>query len=329
MSDRASSLSYYQKGAWALHFVRETIGAKAFQKAVKTYLKKYKYQNVETNQFLAEVKKAAPAFDTASFQKIWLEDYRFPTDIANGLLKKNKFMQTLFEVQQLRKNPLDSNRARFAELLRSDVFYPVKTEIIYQLKEIRHSDKLDLLLLAMQTNEFTDEIALDFKGRYESFLDDKSYDTREIAFMKLWKSFPNDRAKYLEKAKDWTGNNDKGLRVLYLMSYLSYADSREQNCDACLAMYSELIRYTSPQYEASVRQNALLNVLTISKENKEVLKNLVNATTHYRWQFSKFGRDKIRELLRQDGYRSLFQSLLPELKTDEKAQLQRLLDEKI
>ena len=37
--EKASSLSFYQKGAWALFVLHEEIGDKAFKKAVKNYLK--------------------------------------------------------------------------------------------------------------------------------------------------------------------------------------------------------------------------------------------------------------------------------------------------
>jgi aminopeptidase N len=33
LNEKASSYSFYQKGAWALHVIREAIGEKAFQKA--------------------------------------------------------------------------------------------------------------------------------------------------------------------------------------------------------------------------------------------------------------------------------------------------------
>ena len=341
MNEKASSLSFYQKGAWALHFIRESIGAKKFRKVVKSYLKKYQFQNVETSQFLNEVKRAAPEFDIDNFRKTWLEDYHFPTDLANDFLMRNKFMQTLLDVQQMRKKTFAENKEKFAELLQANVFYPAKTEIIYQLREVPFKDKKELLLLALQTNdvkvrqavgEFTDEIPREFRISYESLLDDKSYDTREIVFMKLWRNFPEHKVNYLAKAKNWIGGNDKSLRVLYLMSFLSYCDEDEAVASAtdeiCLKAYSELIQYTSPKYESSVRQNALMNVLTISERNPDVLKNLVNATTHYKWQFSKFGRDKVRELLLKNGYREAFQSLLLELNENEKVQLQKLLDEK-
>ncbi|MCF6132431.1 M1 family metallopeptidase [Flavobacterium wongokense] len=330
MNEKASSLSFYQKGAWALHYMRETIGAKTFQKAVKAYLKKYQYQNVQTDDFLAEIKKVAPAFDTENFKKTWLEDYRFPTETANDLLSKNYFMNVLFRVQQLRKKTFAENKEGYKELLQSNIFYPVKSEIIYQMKEVPFQDKKELLLLALQTKdiktrqavgEFTGDIPLEFKSDYESLLDDQSYDTKEIAFMNLWKNFPDDRPKYLAKAKDWIGANDKSLRILYLTFSL-------QNQNEESANYAELIDYTSPKYESPVRQNAIVSALLINPKDKTVLKNLVNATTHYKWQFSKFGRDKIRELLRQANYRALFESLLPTLNENEKVQLQKLLDEK-
>jgi len=170
--------------------------------------------------------------------------------------------------------------------------------------------------------EFTDEIPLEFKVSYESLLNDESYDTKEIAFMKLWKSFPNDRSNYLEKAKDWVGGNDKSLRILFLTFAIENESVKSLN------FYQELIDYTAPKYETSIRQNAIVSALTINEKDKTVLKNLVNTTTHYKWQFSKFGRDKIRELLASEGFRSLFENILPTLSENEKVQLQRLLDEK-
>lgn len=335
MHEKASTLSFYQKGAWALHVIREAIGPKLFQKAVKNYLKKHQYKNVETDDFLAEIKKVAPNFDAEKFKKTWLEDYHFQTEEANALLKKSAFIQTLFATQGLRKKTLAENRQKFAELLQSNVFYPVKTEILYQLKEVKFEDKKEFLILAMQTNdlkvrqavaEFTEEIPAEFKTLYETLLDDASYDTREIAFMNLWKNFPESRTDYLAKAKDWIGGNDKSLRILFLtFSILSTeGESYEKT-----AYYNELVDYTSPKYESSVRQNAIYNSVQVKQPiPDEILINLINATTHYKWQFSKFARDYIRDLLSVELYRKTFESLLPNLPEADKNQLQKLLSEK-
>lgn len=332
MNEKASSLSFYEKGGWALHVIRETIGAKTFQKAVKSYLKKYKYQNVETDDFWAEIKKVAPNFNTDDFQKRWLEEYHFQTDEANAYLRKNKFLQTLFDTQQLRKKTFAENKEKYRELLQSDVFYPVKSEIVYQMKDVPFADKKELLLLALKTNdvkvrqsvaEFMAEIPAEFKADYETLLDDRSYDTKEIAFMNLWKNFPAEKEAYLAKAKNWIGNNDKSLRILFLTF------SIENESPESKRYFNELVGYTSPKYETSVRQNAIINALMISPKEETVLKNIVNATTHYKWQFSKFGRDKIRQLLPKEEYRNLFEKLLPTLSETEKIQLQKLLNEKL
>ncbi len=332
LNEKASSLSFYQKGAWALHTIREAIGPKLFQKAVKSYLKKYQFKNVETDDFLAEIKKVAPNFDTEKFKKNWLEDYHFQTEEANALLKKNSFIQQLFETQQLRKKALTENKQRYTELLQSDVFYPIKTEILYQLKDVTFAEKAELLSLALQTNdvkvrqavaEFTGEIPVSFQSSYEALLDDASYDTREIAFMTLWKTFPENQAKYLEKAQHWIGGNDKSLRIMYLTFALLSADNQNNE-----SLYAELVAYTAPTFESSVRQNAITNALSINPKDSAVLRNLVNATVHHKWQFSKFGRDKIRQLLKKEGYADLFQSILPSLSESEVIQLQKLLSEK-
>jgi aminopeptidase N len=329
MNEKASSLSFYQKGAWALHLIRETIGSKLFQKAISNYLKKHQFQDAETDDFLAEIKKVSN-FDTETFKKVWLEDYHFRSDEANAMLKKNEFMRTLFETQKMRLKPFAENKERYKELLQSNIFYPVKTEILYQLKDLSFEDKKELLLLALQTNdvkvrqsvaEFTDEIPLEFKINYDTLLDDASYDTREIAFMNLWKNFPESRAIYLAKAQNWIGGNDKSLRILFLTFSIENQSPEKETC------YKELVDYTSTKYESSVRQNAIINALAINENDLAVLKNLVNATTHYKWQFTKFARDKIRELL-VGGAKPQFQDIYQTLTEKEKAQLDKLLVEK-
>lgn len=334
MNEKASSLSFYQKGAWALHFIRESIGAKAFQKAVKCYLNKYKFKNVETDEFLAEIKKEAPTFDTESFKKMWLEDYRFQMEVANSLLKKNSFIVSLFEAQQLRRKSVAENKAKFIELLKSDAYYPVKAEILYQIREVPFEDKKELVQLAMQTGdvkvrqavaEFTKDIPEQFKADYETLLDDASYETKEIAFMNLWKNFPADRNVYLEKAKNWTGGNDKSLRIMYLTFAL---ENEALGYEDKTAYFEELLQYTSPTFESSVRLNAFTSLFAMNVTVDALMKNLVNATTHHKWQVSKYARDKIRSLLAKDSNRKQFENLLDALPDAEKNNLQKLLNEK-
>jgi aminopeptidase N len=334
LNEKASSLSYYQKGAWALHVLRESIGSKAFKKVVKTYLKKYQFQNVTTDDFLTEVKKVAPEFDTDAFKKRWLLDYHFQTEEANLVLRKNPFLQRLFEVQQLRKNSFEVNKEQFKVLLHSPLYYPIKTEILYQIKDLPFEDKKEFLLLALESKdvkvrqavaEFTDEIPIEFKAYYETLLDDASYDTKEIALIRLFNSFPESQLDYIHKANDWRGNNDLGLRTTMLF-LCQKAIGLDPNLS--LKYKNELFDYTSSKYESSIRQNALQSAVQLTPIDDQVLLNLVQATTHFKWQFSKFAKEYIRQLMTLESYKERFQNFLPSLPLAEQQQLDKLLHEK-
>ncbi len=335
LNEKASSFSFYQKGAWALHVIREAIGKEAFQKAVKKYLKKYQFKNVETADFLNEI-AAVSDFDIVKFQKEWLEEYRFQTDQANALLKKNESIRMLFEIQAQKSKSFKDKESFFSEVMKSNAFYGLKKEIINQIEAVPFNEKEALLRLAMQTNEVevrqsvaetVDAIPGSFLTDYESLLQDNSYDTKELAFVNLYKNYPEKRAIYLELAKNWVGKNDKGLRILFLSYYLDFNYSNANTSQYSQYFY-ELLEYTSPKFESSVRQNAFESALFLEPKNNKVLKNLVNAMIHPKWQLVKYARDTFRNLLKKEGYRELFSSYLNDLPELEKIQLQRLLEEK-
>jgi aminopeptidase N len=328
---KASSLSFYQKGAWALHILREGIGEETFRKAVKNYLLKYSYQNVTTQNFFDEIKKISD-YDLENFSKLWLETVGFDSDIANELLSKNNAMKVQLEVAKLRNKPLTEKYTFFEKTVQSDVYYSVKEAIVGQLFKEKFEDKKQLLHLALQTQNIQvrqavastlQKIPEEFRTDYEKLLDDKSYQTQELALYNLWNNFPIKRNEYLEKTKNWIGFNDFNLRILWLSLAVStpdYVSNKENNI-------KELIDYSSPKYEATTRQNALEYLLNFNIINEVILKNLVNATTHHMWQFSKFGRDNIRVLIKNPEIRSTFESILPNLNEKEQFQLDRLLKE--
>jgi aminopeptidase N len=331
LNAKASSLTFYQKGAWALHVLKEGIGEKAFKKAVKNYLLKYAYQNVTTQDFFDEIKKVSD-YDLENFSKVWLETSGFNSEIANALLVKNNAMKVQLEVAKLRNKPLAEKQAFFEKTLQSDVYFTVKASIVSQLMKEKFEDKKQLLRLVLQTKNLQvrqevantlQKIPEEFRTEYETLLDDKSYQTQESALYYLWNSFQNKRADYLEKSKDWMGFNDFNLRILWLSLAVStpqYAANKE-------TYLQELVNYSSPNYEATTRQNALEYLINFNVINEAVLKNLVNATTHHMWQFSKFGRENIRLLLKNPEIRLTFQTILSNLNEKEQFQLDRLLKE--
>ncbi|CAI2768137.1 M1 family metallopeptidase [Flavobacterium collinsii] len=333
LNAKASSLTFYEKGAWALFVLHESIGDKAFKKAIKSYLKKYAYQTVTTQNFFDEIKKVAD-FDLDKFQKTWLESTVFDTPTANTLLSKNKSIQVRLEVDKLKKTALTEKEEFLSKTLKSDIYYTVKEAIVNQLENEKYEAKKALLLLAMQTNDIQvrqavagslSKIPEDFRTEYETLLDDKSYQTQEIALYWLWRNFPEHRTRYLNKTMNWIGFNDYNLRTLWLSLALStpnYAENSE-------TLITELIAFSSTKYEATTRQNALEKLVAFKIINDSVLSNLVSATTHHMWQFSKFGRDTIRLLLKNPDMRASFERILINLNPDEQFQLKRLLAEEV
>jgi aminopeptidase N len=322
-------LSFYQKGAWALFVLENEIGEKAFDKAVKRYLKKHSYESVNTQDFYAEIRKVS-TYDLDKFSKVWLETTAFDTETANALLLKNKAMRLLFEIDKLKNIALSDKKEFFITTLKSDVYSFVKKAIIDQLKNEKWEDKKELLALALATNNAQvrqavagtlTKIPEDFRLQYESLLEDHSYQTQEIALYHLWNNFPEYRTLYLDKSKNWIGFNDYNLKTLWLTLALSSPDYATDKT----VLIAKLVNYSSPFFGATTRQNALENLLAFGIINDTVLKNLVNATTHHMWQFSKFARDNIRTLVKNKNMQLSFERILPDLNEKEQFQLKRLI----
>jgi aminopeptidase N len=308
MHEKASSLSFYKKGAWALHTLREDIGAKNFQKIVKKYLKKYQYKNVITDEFLAEVKKVVKDFDTDNFKKKWLETAGFDMVLAESYLVKNKSVAAYIQLIKEKKD-LDNYKA----ILQSETYFAIKQYIFYKLGNTPFDDKKELIEIGMKQNLYVRQaiaetlikIPAEFKTQYETFLTDASYQTKEIALLNLCKNFPEERENYLTKTKNIIGNNDKSFRI----SWLSLALVSEKEEETKSLMYKELLDYSSTNYESSIRQNALEVLLKIYPNDGNVIALLFQATTHHKWQFTKFSREKIRELLKKPEFRSRVEAL--------------------
>lgn len=309
MNEKASSLSFYKKGAWALHVMREDIGAKNFQKAVKKYLKKYQYKNVNTDDFLKVVKQVS-GYDVENFKKVWLETAGFEMEIAQKYLSKNKFIQDYFALKKSKKSLVE-----LTEILKSDAYYPIKQYIVYQTRNVPFEERNVILETALATNdilvrravaESTPVIPEAFKSQYETLLEDNSYQTKEITLTNLWKNFPEDLLRYLEQTKEIVGNNDKSFRLTWLALAMNTENQSEQ---FKATTYNQLLDFASENYESSVRQNALELLLQLNPNDEKVIELLFKATVHHKWQFTKFGRDNVRSLLKKQEYRTIVEKI--------------------
>ncbi|MEO8932812.1 MAG: M1 family metallopeptidase, partial [Xanthomarina sp.] len=92
MNPKSSSITFYKRGAWVLHALREEVGDKAFKEAVKNYLEAHPFSIVETSDFILEVEKVSGKSLT-EFVNTWLLQTEFPYEKALESLMKSVFIQ--------------------------------------------------------------------------------------------------------------------------------------------------------------------------------------------------------------------------------------------
>ena len=332
LSEKASSLTFYKKGAWALHALREDIGAENFKKAVKNYLEKYQYKNVDTDEFLAEIKAVAPNFNINAYKLNWLETSGFDFQGVQKYLANAPFIQTFYEVINSYQIPFADKKVRFEEIMQSDVYFPVKKEILYQCEVVPFEEKRQLIELALATNNLEVRQAVaqtlntipdDFREAFESLLKDKSYITKEIALFKLWKNFKDDQYYYTQLSNGWEGLN-YNLKIANLtLKIVTKGISPSDKIEAI----AELEKMTQLPYESGVRQAAIETLLSLQIPSEQVYISLIEATLHHKWQFVKFGKDKLRIILSDDIKRKQLIALQNKLSKELQERLQVFIKE--
>lgn len=315
LNEKASSLSFYKKGAWALHTMREDIGRDKFQKIVKNYLRKYQFKNVSTDDFLNEVVRVVPTFNTENFSKIWLESSDFDMNLAEIYLKKNKAVADYIAIVKKK-----ADVSTYKEILNSNAYFSIKQYLFYRMASVPFEKKKELIEIGMKQNlyvrqaiaETIAEIPVEFRSDYETFLNDASYKTKEIALVHLCNNFPEQANDYLEKTKTIVGNNDFSFKITWLKLGFLYGELTEYERNTIL---TELLALTHVNFESSVRQNALEVLLELEPFNEKVIEGLFLATQHHKWQFTSFARNTIRKLLKDITYRQKVEQLV--LNSDE------------
>ncbi|MBC3847934.1 M1 family metallopeptidase [Winogradskyella echinorum] len=290
LNAKSSSLTFYQRGAWVLHALRDMVGDAIFKQAVKNYLEKHQFGNVETSDFISEVELLAEQ-DMSEFTSKWIESKEFPFDEAMDLLKRqSKFIQEYIMVD------CEAKTSKCAEYLKYYVSDEAKVKIISQVPELVTKDVFKNSLKVRQAiSQYVTKIPEALKEDYESLLDDKSYITIESALYNLWVNFPLERSKFLAKTQNVIGFNDKNVRLLWLVLNLNTPDFQK---DKKQQVYNELVSYTNERYNADLRISAFQYLDLIKACNTECQSNLENAKTHHNWRLVKFAK-QLSEQLKQ------------------------------
>ncbi len=313
LNPKASSLTFYEKGAWALHILKEYIGEEAFNKAVKKYLLKHQFKNVTTSDFLSEVKSVSEK-DISTWEADWLEQSAFKAEQAYKSLMKSKFIQSFFEMSALRNVPLKDKQIQ----LKTALTFPndfIGQEAIYQLEGEAISETVSLYKKGFESNNLyvRQAIALtlqaipkELQAQYETLLDDASYVTKEGALYNLWAAFPKNQHAYLDKMENTIGFQDKNVRQLWLVLAVVTNDYRQAEKARFL---EELKGFTSPNFSFEIRERAFGYVSELQLYETSVLGNLVNACVHHSWRFRNYARALLKEVLKNSDHKAMILSM--------------------
>ncbi|WP_299886303.1 M1 family metallopeptidase [uncultured Lacinutrix sp.] len=301
MDPKASSATFYKKGAWLLHMLRDKVGDEAFKKAVKSYLQKYKFKNVKTNYFIQEIEDTS-GISLTKFVDDWLlSDTLLYNEMETHLSTVSNAVNGYLKID------CEGYSSKCSEYLTSYLFDESKVKVIEQMpNKIQSKDFKNSIKVRQAIAQNVTKIPLELKAQYESLLNDKSYLTIEAALYHLWLNFPKERKKYLDKTKDIIGFNNKNIKTLWLVLALNTQGYRDQEKQF---YYNELVDYTSSKNGFQLRQNTFSYLNSINAFNETALTNLINASKHHNWRFKSFARDLLKSLSENEKYKKIITNL--------------------
>jgi aminopeptidase N len=317
---KASSATFYEKGAWALFILRDQIGDTAFRRGIKEYLQKYQYGNATVPDFM-EVMEKSSGMDLTLFKEEWLQGSDFPFAAARETLKKRSpSLDSFFGFQRELITSNGKIRDIIAKYWNAGIADEFKREIIFNYGRSLSEDFIkDILLQGNIRVRQAVAISLEkvpetLKEEFTTLLDDESYVTQENALYKLWVHFPSERPSYLDALDGVIGLPNINIRLLWLTLALITKDYQVKNKPIFLG---ELLGYTAPRYPFEVRMGAFQYIGdTVGYSDKNLL-DLVNACTHHSWQFQKFARAQLEAFMEKETNKNRLIGIKGKLKGEE------------
>lgn len=316
----ANSLTFYEKGALALVLLKDRVGEAAFKKGTKNFLNKYRFANATIADFLREIAKASGE-DLSRYREEWLESDEFPwksvvtffrnnnnwlghflsMDASNGVIVDWKSQQAPW---QYLTHMMDRNKSK---LSMSDYTFFLRH------KEIKVRQKALQLL---------DTVPVQLEQEVTQLLTDPSYVTIENALYKLWASFPDKAANYLNQTEKLSGLPNKNIQLLWLVLALA---TPEYKTGKKKEYYQRLNSFTNKTFHFEIRQQAFQYLAQLQAMNENTYFNLIAASEHHVWQFKKSSRNLLRELYRSENGKTKLDKLRMSLPTKQQEMLIKVL----
>lgn len=316
---KASSLIFYEKGAWALFMLQIEVGKEAFRQGVKNYLEKFQFNNVTIDDFLSEIEQASGS-SLKNFRADWLENTSIPyTKASEVLASKSNSVKLALEFEKdlvtfqkravnYKKYWQTTNSIHLKKKILEKAYQHVPQEILNQALEANSIEIRQALVKSIK------DIKVLNKEKVAALLNDESYVTIEAVLFHLWQAYPEERATYLDRTKNIIGLPDKNVRLLWLTLAML---TENYNSKQTKVYFDELSSYTNPRYSFEVRQSAFFFLKQVFGFNYQSLLNLIKASEHHSWQFKKFARNLLKELQQDSDYKTRLKALLEELNAEE------------
>ncbi|NNJ87924.1 MAG: M1 family metallopeptidase [Eudoraea sp.] len=314
LDPKASSITFYDKGALAVYMLRVHLGDDIFKNGIRTFLNTYQYKNVTVTD-LIEVMERVSEQDLSNFTKDWLQDTKFRSEEIKAHLRKNSAtINSFLTMKRELTTSSENNEAilrRYWDATTSSEFRKRIIDLYY--KSLSH----DFLKMAFKTKDLKIRQALALNPKpisdllienYESLLLDKSYITIENALYRLWIQAPEERKEYLDQTRDLVGFSNKNIRQVWLL--LAILTSDYATADERSQYQIELFGYTAANNPMEVRQLAFGLIGEVFSFTDQNLKDLINAAVHPVWQFRKFARDTVDRLMDNNEQKQRLASIL-------------------
>lgn len=321
LDPKASSVTFYDKGALAVWMLQERLGEDIFKKGIRTFLKTYQFKNATVSQ-LIEVMERTSEQDLSDFTRNWLQDTVFRSEEVLSYLRKNCLSLDRFLTMQRELTTSSENNEtiikRYWDATYSSEFKQRIISIYYK------SLSYEFFQMAFNTEDLKVRQALSFTAEpisdsliesYESLLFDNSYVTIENALYKLWIQRPEHREKYLDHTKTLVGFSNKNIRQLWLL--LAVLTRDYGGADERFQYQKELFGYTAAIQPMEVRQLAFSLIKEVFPYADQNLIDLINAAVHPSWQFRQFARGIIDTLLKDKEQKQRLTLILDELDGEE------------
>lgn len=333
----SGSLTFYEKGAWALLALRDQVGDTAFREGIRAYLQAFAFGNATVDGFL-ELMEGAAGTSLYGFREQWLEAKDFPYDEAISYLRDRdaslaRYLDLISGEAGSGQGggagpgadhpPADSDQATRdiaapdQEVLQSawEAFdaapYRAALTTRYgalfgpELLEKSRADSRPEVQKALLSIALPEDPGM--QPWLEGLLDAPSYEIREAVLYRLWSGFPDGRAEYLDRTADNPLIQAPNLKQLWwLLALLTdgYADR-----DTGREYLGNLRRTTGPDFDREVRENGFRLLHQADALGEENLIDLLGATEHHSWQFRKFARRLLDKLIAARPDRGLWQTL--------------------